>query len=127
MNERLFPSAIPKESTERRYGATVRFAGAQIPVTRDVHTNVEEIKEAIDYAKEVNADFLVTPEASLSGYYENFMETAEQFQTLQQGEHEVVSYARENNIGLCLGTLFLNNEELGQIKRNQIRFYNILF
>ena len=47
MNERLFPSAIPKESTERRYGATVRFAGAQIPVTRDVHTNVEEIKEAI--------------------------------------------------------------------------------
>jgi|TARA_A100000164_G_scaffold359461_1_gene372145 hypothetical protein len=124
MRNRLFPTSIPKESTERRYGATVRFAGAQIPVTRDINTNVKEIKEAIDYAKEVNADFLVTPEAALSGYYEEFMETAEQYQNLQQGEHEVVSYARENDIGLCLGTLFLNNEDLGQIKRNQIRFYN---
>ena len=102
----------------------VRFAGAQIPVTFDVAENVKTIKEAIDWAAENNVDYLLTPEAALSGYYPTFMETPEQYQTLQQGEQEVVSHAKDNGIGLCLGTLFLNNEEHGSIKRNQVRFYN---
>lgn len=122
--KRLHPSQLPFERTDRRYGSTVRFAGAQIPVTKQVSRNIIEIKEAIDYAAEVEADYLVTPEAALSGYYEDFMNTQEQYQELLAAEHEVVTYARSKSVGLCLGTLFMNTEEHGQLKRNQIRFFD---
>ena len=123
--KRLHPSMkqYTRQEPQRR-GTNVRFAGAQIPVTKDVAKNIIEIKEAIDYAAEVEADYLVTPEGSLSGYYTEFMETQEQYQQLLQAEHEIVSYARSKSIGLCLGTLFMDNEQHGQIKRDQIRFYD---
>lgn len=123
--KRLHPSMRPYLQQEpQRTGTSVRFAGAQIPVTKDVAKNIIEIKEAIDYAAEVEADYLVTPEGSLSGYYTEFMETQEQYQQLLQAEHEITSYARSKSIGLCLGTLFMDNEQHGQIKRDQIRFYD---
>ena len=46
----------------------IRFGGAQIPVTPFQQKNVKSIKKAIDWAAENNVDYLVTPEASLSGY-----------------------------------------------------------
>ena len=51
---------------------TVRFAGAQIPVTQDLDKNEASIIKAIDWAAENNCDWLLTPEGSLSGYFPNF-------------------------------------------------------
>ncbi|MCL6482536.1 MAG: chorismate synthase [Firmicutes bacterium] len=51
---------------------TLRVAGAQIPVTRDVHANARALERALDYAASERADILVTPEGSLSGYHTNF-------------------------------------------------------
>ena len=50
----------------------LRVAGAQIPVSSDIEANVEVIMRAIDFAAAEQADILLTPEGSLSGYTPNF-------------------------------------------------------
>ena len=103
---------------------TVRFAGAQIPCTPFIRRNVITIKAAIDWAAENNVDYLVTPEASLSGYSVNF--NAE-LDVLVFSLEEIEKYAAEKQIGLCLGTLWVENgppgNESSVVKRNQIRYY----
>jgi predicted amidohydrolase len=102
---------------------TIRFAGAQIPVTPNAETNLIEIKKAIDWASENSVDYLVTPEASLSGYVIDFNnpvnKTYEHLQTVEK-------YAAEKNVGLCLGTIWdeIEGSIDNNIRRNQIRFYN---
>lgn len=97
-----------------------RIAGAQIPVTYNLQENVSEIKTAIDWASNNNVDYLATPEASLSGFKENF-NTPELIDALGVIEE----YAASKNVGLFLGTLweevlFDGSSELN----NQIRVYN---
>ena len=97
-----------------------RIAGAQIPVTYDLQKNVTEIKTAIDWASENSVDYLATPEASLSGFKENF-NTPELVDALGIIE----KYAKLKNVGLFLGTLweevlFDGTKELN----NQVRVYN---
>jgi predicted amidohydrolase len=103
---------------------TVRFGGAQIPCTPFIRRNVITIKAAIDWAAENNIDYLVTPEASLSGYSVNF--NAE-LDVLASSLAEIEKYAAEKQVGLCLGTLWVENgppgDELKLVKRNQIRYY----
>lgn len=103
---------------------TVRFAGAQIPITTDIWKNVKTIKRAIDWAHNSNVEYLVTPEGSLSGYNSDFIEQAGGIENIKSALSEVEIYAQEKNVGLCLGTLFINEEDLGFLKRNEIRFYN---
>ena len=50
----------------------LRVAGAQIPVTKDILTNKKTILRAIEKAAGENADILLTPEGSLSGYAHEF-------------------------------------------------------
>jgi predicted amidohydrolase len=104
----------------------VRFAGAQIPVTPDIKKNVETIKKAIDWASKNNVDYLITPEASLSGYGKNWCSDINLlFDSLQIIE----TYAAEKKVGLALGTLWIEQDpdEKGdrilEVKRNQVRFY----
>ena len=98
----------------------IRFAGAQIPVTNDVQLNLIEIKKAIDWASENNVEYLVTPEASLSGYSHNWYTDTDE---LPNALAEVERYASFKNVGLCIGTLWNEIEFNGRIRRNQIRFY----
>jgi predicted amidohydrolase len=98
----------------------VRIAGAQIPVTHNLQENISEIKTALDWASNNGVDYLATPEASLSGYKENF-NTPELIEALGIIE----KYAASKNIGLFLGTLweevlFDGSQELN----NQIRVYD---
>ena len=51
---------------------TLRVAGAQIPVARDIDANLAAIFRAIDFAAAEKAEVLLTPEASLSGYTHEF-------------------------------------------------------
>ncbi|MBE0699609.1 MAG: hypothetical protein IH586_22010, partial [Anaerolineaceae bacterium] len=53
---------------EQTRSTHLRVAGAQIPVTEDITKNIAALLRAIDFARDVNADILLTPEGSLSGY-----------------------------------------------------------
>lgn len=103
----------------------IRIGGAQFPVTPFVNLNTRTIKAAIDWAAENKVDYLLTPEASLSGYSSFFKQVPS---VLIEKLSEVEKYAAEKRVGLCLGTLWLENgppdKEHIKIPRNQIRFYS---
>jgi predicted amidohydrolase len=100
---------------------TIRFGGAQIPVTPDIQQNIKTIKKAIDWAAENKVDYLVTPEASLSGYY-----TADDasIKSVATAMSTIEKYAAKEKIGLCLGTIWDEIEVDATVRRNQIRFYS---
>ena len=91
-------------------------AGSQIQVTTDIESNVTSINRAIDFARDKKADILLTPEGSLSGYTHEF-----DVRAVEDALECVTSKARDSNVGLALGTCFV---EPGEAKcYNQIRFY----
>lgn len=94
----------------------LRVAGAQIPVTRDVRANVAAITRAIEFARREQADVLVTPEGSLSGYWPGFDAEA-----TRQALEEVVRKTRVAKVALVLGTCFAEAD--GRRYDGQ-RFYN---
>lgn len=96
----------------------VRFAGAQIPCSKILKNNVQTIKTAIDWAVDNQVDYLITPEGSLSGYIKDF-----DVPELVDALTEIEQYAA-NKVGLCLGTLWTENENDIGVRRNQIRFYS---
>ena len=93
----------------------MRIALAQIPVVKDVATNVETLHRAIDFASEERADILLTPEGSLSGYTHQF-----DAQTVTAALQDITARAKATQLGLALGTCFV--EQDGRCY-NQIRFY----
>jgi predicted amidohydrolase len=95
----------------------LRVAGAQIPVTRDVHANAELIRAAIAHAADEGANVLLTPEGSLSGYTHEF-DAVE----VQEALRRVVSLASQAGIALALGTCFVEPAD-GRCY-NQVRFYD---
>ncbi len=84
----------------------LRVAGAQIPVKDDIRANVEAILRAVAFAGAEEADILVTPEGSLSGYRHDF-DPREAAAALER----VTSAAREAGVGLALGTCFVEPED----------------
>jgi predicted amidohydrolase len=105
--------------------ATVRFGVAQIPCTPYIGRNKVNIKTAIDWAAKHDVDYLVTPEASLSGYSTSF---SMNFTQIMDALTEIEAYAVSKQVGLCLGTLWLEDSVDGDkkhsVKRNQIRYYS---
>ena len=106
-----------KDNTMRNF---IRLAGAQIPVTTDVQKNISSIKTAIDWAVDNSVDYIMTPEASLSGYQKEF-NTTELIDALA----EIEEYQKSKEIGIGLGTLWeeCNRDQTTQLE-NQLRFYN---
>jgi len=94
----------------------LRVAGAQIPVTEEIHANVAAIDRAIDFAVAQGADLLLTPEGSLSGYTPAFDPTA-----VAAALQHVTTRARDHRLALALGTCFIERDD-GRCY-NQIRFY----
>ena len=95
----------------------LRVAVAQIPVVRDVATNVETINRAIDRAIAERADVLLTPEGSLSGYTHQFDQSQ-----VEQALEKVLSKSSSAGLALALGTCFVEPDD-GRCY-NQIRFYD---
>ncbi len=95
----------------------LRVAGAQLPVTNDVATNLQAIVRAIDFAAAEHAEILLTPEGSLSGYTPHF-DTEEVTNALEQ----VLEKAKSAKVGLALGTCFVEPKD--GLCYNQIRFYS---
>ena len=98
----------------------VRFGGAQIPYSSSIDANLITLKKAIDWAAENDVEYLVTPEAALSGYSDDFNDNPAK---LADALAEIELYAIKKHVGLCLGTLWNEIEFNGNIKRNQIRYY----
>lgn len=94
----------------------LRVAGAQIPVTRDIESNLSAINRAMDFAVAENADVLLTPEGSLSGYTPRF-DTEEVVKAL----NDVTARARSAGLAVALGTCFVEPDD--NRCYNQIRFY----
>ena len=93
----------------------IRVAGAQIPVTLDLESNVRALTRAIDYAAQERADVLLTPEGSLSGYTPRLDAGA-----VRAALAQVTARAREAGVGLALGTCLV---EADCVCYNQLRFY----
>jgi len=94
----------------------IRVCGAQQEVTSDIDTNVKAIEKAISYAANQQADILLTPEGSLSGYSHLF-----DSEKVQDALQYITEYAAKASVGLALGTCFIepSDNEL----YNQLRFY----
>lgn len=93
----------------------IRVAGYQMAVATDVAVNVRKIRAAISWAADNQADLLLTPEGSLSGYTHEFDAAA-----VEQGLRDVTAHASENDVGLALGTCFVEQDDGCY---NQVRFY----
>lgn len=93
----------------------IRVAGAKLPVSADIAENQARICAAIEQATAVNADILLTPEGSLSGYTHDFDVSA-----TREALVTVTQLAKEKRVGLALGTCFVEDD--GNCY-NQIRFY----
>ena len=96
---------------------SLRVAGIQMPVTRDIAANQRYIEDAILWASAENADILLTPEGSLSGYTHE-LDVAKTREAL---ERVTAAAAARAQVGLALGTCFLEASD-GKTY-NQLRFY----
>jgi predicted amidohydrolase len=96
---------------------TLRVATAQLPVTKDITANAAAIHRALDVAIKENADILLTPEGSLSGYTPEFDQSEVDKQLAK-----ILDRARTAGIALALGTCFVEPDD-NQVY-NEIRFYD---
>lgn len=96
---------------------TLTVAGAQMAVRDDdIRSNTATILRFIELAASKEADILLTPEGSLSGYTHEFDQ-----QALEGPLAQVIQRATTLGIGLALGTCFYEPD--GQCF-NQLRFYD---
>jgi len=98
---------------------SVVLTGLQMTVTNDIITNQEQITKGLRKAALEGANFLVTPEGSLSGYTSNF----------NQGEltvaiEEIKTLAIKMNVGLMLGTCYKELIKGKEFCYNQVRVYS---
>lgn len=92
-----------------------RVAGYQMAVGLEIAQNTRRICNAIDWAADHGAEVLLTPEGSLSGYTHELDAGA-----VEKGLGIVVGHARGRNVGLALGTCFVEQDRKCY---NQLRFY----
>ncbi len=103
-------------STGFKIESHLKVAGVKMAVSDDISANVAAIRKAIDFARLENADILLTPEGSLSGYTHDFDR-----KEVQKALQEIVDYASLAKVGLALGTCFYEADDKCY---NQIRFYD---
>lgn len=72
----------------------------------DIGANERKIHGAIDQAAGIKADFLLTPEGSLSGYNASFDRAA-----VADAAQRLAQHAKESRVGLMLGTCY---KEMGE-------------
>ncbi|MBK8503786.1 MAG: carbon-nitrogen hydrolase family protein [Saprospiraceae bacterium] len=121
-NKNMYRSLVLDDNTPVNpllVARSIRVAGLQMNVTSDIQTNKLTILEGISKAAEADADFLMTPEGSLSGYNNTF-----DAQELKVAMQEVKEAAKKVKVGLLLGTCY--KEGVGEYEKcwNQIRVYS---
>lgn len=94
----------------------LKIALAQIPVTTDITANTAAVIRGVEFAHKENADILLTPEGSLSGYTKDFDN-----ELFAEALDKVTSLAKEYSVGLALGTCF---KEPDGKSYNQQQYYD---
>lgn len=97
----------------------IQLSGLQMNVTNDISKNKERIVSGIQKAALEGADFLVTPEGSLSGYTDNFNRNE-----LILALEEILAEAKHLKIGLMLGTCYKEMKSGEEYCYNQVRVYS---
>jgi predicted amidohydrolase len=97
---------------------TVKIAALQMLVTPDVAGNEGRILAGLERAAAEGADFLLTPEGSLSGYH-NAFDGAE----VEAAVGRVTAAARAAHVGLALGTCYKERDGEAEVCYNQVRIY----
>jgi NAD+ synthase (glutamine-hydrolysing) len=97
---------------------SIVLTGMQMNVTSSIITNKEQIISGISEAVRAGANFLVTPEGSLSGYTSNFSQSE-----LKPALEEVTAAARKMQMGLMLGTCYKELAGGKEFCYNQVRLY----
>jgi predicted amidohydrolase len=117
----LFSSLTSAQTSgeEKDVSSSIILSGLQMNVTNNVKENKEQILNGIKRAAKEGANFLVTPEGSLSEYTSIF----------NQGEvntalREIESFAIEMNVGLMLGTCYKETIRGEDFCYNQVRVYS---
>jgi predicted amidohydrolase len=105
-------------SAQDNAGSLIVITGLQMNTTNDIKTNKEQIMKGILEASDDGANFLVTPEGSLSGYTSNFKQ-----KDLIKALKEVEVYAAKMKIGLMLGTCYKDTKNGKEYCYNQVRVY----
>jgi predicted amidohydrolase len=113
-DDRSSPGAAAGEHTNSS-PRELTVAGLQMFVTRDVKANEGVIHRAIDQAAGAKADFLLTPEGSLSGYSPDFDQAV-----VAGAVQRVAQHAKEFRVGLLLGTCY---KETGGYCYDQVRVH----
>lgn len=111
------PVPLNKRDTVLDHSNELRVAGAVIPVTDNIDSNIASIKKAIDFAAKEHASILLTPEGSLSGYTPSFDRVK-----VEAALAEVTACAIKAKVGLALGVCFY--EQGADKPSDQIRFYD---
>lgn len=112
--------SLPDITTEKQpqKKEVLRVAGFQMEVTSSIPVNKATILTGIIKAADEGAEYLMTPEGSLSGY--NSIFNAGELNTALD---EVVDAARNANVGLMLGTCYKEDYDGAEKCWNQIRVY----
>jgi len=95
------------------------ISGMQMNVSNDIDLNRKQIVEAIKKAASAGADFLVTPEGSLSGYTSDFDQ-----KKLSEALAAVAAEASVMKVGLMLGTCYKQIVKGKEFCYNQVRVYS---
>lgn len=88
---------------------TLTVGGCKIPVTKNIQSNLTEIKLAIDWASNNEVRLLVTPECALSGYLWAPRDQDPKIKELAEALEEIENYSKEKKVDLILGTACYNN------------------
>jgi predicted amidohydrolase len=99
--------------------SSILLSGLQMNVTNNIRDNKDQILAGIGKAFHEGANFLVTPEGSLSGYTSNFNQ-AEVISALE----EIRSAAVKMKVGLMLGTCYKELVKGSEFCYNQVRVYS---
>ena len=97
----------------------VVITGLQMQVTNDIDINLRQILEGLQKAADESADFLVTPEGSLSGYNSSFNQDE-----VTKALERLTAAARHLNIGVLLGTCYKETIKGKEYCYNQVRVYS---
>ncbi len=92
------------------------------PKLADLPENLKAMKKAMAQAKEAKADWFITSELSLTGYYfHRFMEIKEIDASLDEVLAQLKQAAIENELNLFLGHIYVDRKE------SKPKYFNTLF
>ena len=117
----LLSSVAPGQQTAmaKENIPSIVLSGLQMTVTSVIKNNQEQIMTGIRKAAQAGANFLVTPEGSLSGYTSNF-DQSEVAGALQ----EIKALTMKLKVGLLLGTCYKEMKNGKEFCFNQVRVYS---